>query len=1343
MSRSLSQWLQELRSRTTRTLSRRRKTRGHVRPRLGVEELESRLTPTALSVGPFDVAKAAVSFDATSGALTLRGGAEGSSAQVAILGNGDVALTLNGQAYTSDPAARSFDAALGGASEATLQQLSLTGGPADSLTLKNVTTDAGLTIFSDGGVTLAGTIDATGRLTVTAGTVDVQGAVHGSALALTTTGLLSVEAGGSLVARAGGNGGSITLAAESFVNDGQVDAGGAQGGRVAVTAKDYFNAGLISATGITGSAGQVQIDFTDSYIDTATATTTASSVRSTGSQVIVNGGSSGRLFSSGRFDATGTSGGSIDLLGHDVLLVAAVVDASGTSAAGRVLIGGDYQGDNPTIPNAQTVDITSTTTVRADGGGSAVGGRVVVWSETNTVFQGNVLAQGGGAGGFIEVSSHGQLTDVGTADAGKGGTLLLDPKYLVIQEGTGGTFPQFNLVNPGSGGAFGTTILTLANGNIVVTDPKVNSSKGAVYLFDGRTGALLSTLSGSTSNDQIGSGGVTALSNGNFVISSPAWSSSKGAATWGNGATGASGVVSSANSLVGSTSGDEVSSGGVIVLTNGAYVVRSPLWNSLKGAATWGSGTAGVSGVLSSAKSLVGTTAGAFGSGGDQVSSAGVVALTNGNYVVRSPAWNGSEGAATWGSGTGGIAGTISASNSLVGSSSNDRVGSGKVAALPNGNYVVASPFWNNSQGAATWGTGASGVIGVLSSANSLVGNTGGGNSGDQVGSGGVTVLTNGNYVVSSPAWNDRRGAATWGSGATGVSGVLSATNSLLGSEADFNGHDTVSSGGVTALTNGNYVVSSPNWSATLGAATWGNGTTGTTGTVAASNSLVGSSIRGFVGDRVSIGGVTALTNGNYIVSSPFWYNPPSGFGAATWGNGTTGITGTISASNSLVSPGSDDVSSGGITALTNGNYVVCSPGWNGAIGAATWGNGTTGITGTVSASNSFVGSSGQQVGSGGATALPNGDYVVKSPTWNNNQGAATWVDGSAAATGTVSATNSLVGSSGGTSGDQVSSAGVVVLPNGNYVVLSPLWNNSRGAATWGNATMGVSGTLSSSNSLVGTTGGNTGDQVGSAGVTVLADGNFVVSSPKWNGAEGAVTWMDGTTGTTLDGQNTFDAGNSLLGASASAGLGRVQLGAINGSFVAAFSTEGSGRVTVGFVPSGGSGGGQLSYGFDPTQTITEPPDVIAETLAAGTNVVLQANDDITINSPITVIPTGTPGNLTLQVGRSILLNAGITTAGGNLTLIANDTKADGVVDSQRDPGNAVITMISGVILNTGTGALSVDLKTSTDKTNNGKGVVTLLGLTASLTTLSSSSTFGITIDGQTPGDGVTVGTYT
>ncbi len=94
----------------------------------------------------------------------------------------------------------------------------------------------------------------------------------------------------------------------------------------------------------------------------------------------------------------------------------------------------------------------------------------------------------------------------------------------------------------------------------------------------------------------------------------------------------------------------------------------------------------------------------------------------------------------------------------------------------------------------------------------------------------------------------------------------------------------------MTALRNGNYVVDSPYWQAggaMVGAVTWGNGWTGTTGTVSAVNSLVGSTDF----DEVGIGGVTALTNGNYVVSSPGWQNPNGSGGAATWGNGMGGTT--------------------------------------------------------------------------------------------------------------------------------------------------------------------------------------------------------------------------------------------------------------------------------------------------------------------------------------------------------------------------------------------------------------------------------------------------------------------
>ena len=51
-----------------------------------------------------------------------------------------------------------------------------------------------------------------------------------------------------------------------------------------------------------------------------------------------------------------------------------------------------------------------------------------------------------------------------------------------------------------------------------------------------------------------------------------------------------------------------------------------------------------------------------------------------------------------------------------------------------------------------------------------------------------------------------------------------------------------------------------------------GNGTTGVSGIVSAANSLVGSTTDDYVGyNDDGISAVTALSNGNYVVSSPEW----------------------------------------------------------------------------------------------------------------------------------------------------------------------------------------------------------------------------------------------------------------------------------------------------------------------------------------------------------------------------------------------------------------------------------------------------------------------------------------
>ncbi|MFN0079729.1 MAG: choice-of-anchor D domain-containing protein [Prosthecobacter sp.] len=394
-------------------------------------------------------------------------------------------------------------------------------------------------------------------------------------------------------------------------------------------------------------------------------------------------------------------------------------------------------------------------------------------------------------------------------------------------------------------------ILTLSNGNYLVVDPDYDApgpiaNVGAVSLYSGSSGALISTLTGSSSGDQIGSGGVMLLSTTAYLVQSPVWdngaAANAGAVTWGSNSSGVSGVVSAANSLVGSTASDSVGSGGITLLSTTAYLVLSPVWDNgavpSAGAVTWGSNSVGVKGEVSAANSLVGTT------NSDSVGSGGITALSTTAYLVRSPVWdNGavpSAGAVTWGSNSVGVKGEVSAANSLVGTTNSDSMGSGGITLLSTTAYLVLSPVWDNgavpSAGAVTWGSNSVGVKGEVSAVNSLVGTT----NSDSVGSGGITLLSTTAYLVLSPVWDNglapNAGAVSWGSYNVGVKGEVSAANSLVGSHPS----DSVGSGGITALGTTAYLVNSPSWCYGAGALTWGSSSFGVTGVVSAANSVVG-----------------------------------------------------------------------------------------------------------------------------------------------------------------------------------------------------------------------------------------------------------------------------------------------------------------------------------------------------------------------------------------------------------------------------------------------------------------------------------------------------------------------
>ncbi|MFY4782243.1 filamentous hemagglutinin N-terminal domain-containing protein, partial [Aliarcobacter butzleri] len=548
------------------------------------------------------------------------------------------------------------------------------------------------------------------------------------------------------------------------------------------------------------------------------------------------------FYLSGNIEATGLNGGKVQVTANKLSLVGSTVDTSGKKNAGTINIGGNWQGQETDLDNANETKVVNSTLTN-----NGNNGQVVIWSDNKTVFDSIINAKDSN----VEISSK-EILNIDTKDI-LAKTLLLDPKNIEIienEEHLNYSETDLNLTN-NSG-----NITILKNNNVVVTNSYQTIgtalNAGIVYLLSS-DGTLISTLSGTLYNDKVGYDGIIELSNGNYLVTSRYWSNNKGAVTFASGDTGIVGEVSSSNSLVGTTNNDKVGYNGITELSNGNYVVRSSNWSNNKGAVTFGSGTSGVSGVVSSSNSLVGTT------NGDYVGNNGITALSNGNYVVRSTIWSNSKGAVTFGSGTTGVSGEVSSSNSLVSTTDGDYVGDNGITELSNGNYVVRSSSWSNSKGAVTFGSGTSGVSGEVSSSNSLVGTT----AGDYVGDNGITELSNGNYVVLSSSWSNSKGAVTFGSGTSGVSGEVSSSNSLV-STID---NDKVGYDGITKLSNGNYIVRLSTWSNNKGAVTFGSGTSGVSGEISSSNSLVGTTAGDYVGDN----GITELSNGNYVVRSSSW----------------------------------------------------------------------------------------------------------------------------------------------------------------------------------------------------------------------------------------------------------------------------------------------------------------------------------------------------------------------------------------------------------------------------------------------------------------------------------------
>ena len=165
--------------------------------------------------------------------------------------------------------------------------------------------------------------------------------------------------------------------------------------------------------------------------------------------VVVDGGAGGAVSVKGRIAANGVRGGSIKVLGKDVALAGATLDASGRTGGGSIRIGGDFHGAGD-LPTATTTSVDAATTLNADATVTGNGGTVVAWADDTTSFGGHHLRAGRRARRrWRRRRGFGQGASVADGRLrfgrprrpqrrrGKAGTLLLDPGTVLILPAAG------------------------------------------------------------------------------------------------------------------------------------------------------------------------------------------------------------------------------------------------------------------------------------------------------------------------------------------------------------------------------------------------------------------------------------------------------------------------------------------------------------------------------------------------------------------------------------------------------------------------------------------------------------------------------------------------------------------------------------------------------------------------------------------------------------------------------------------------------------------------------------------------------------------------------------------
>ena len=524
------------------------------------------------------------------------------------------------------------------------------------------------------------------------------------------------------------------------------------------------------------------------------------------------------------------------------------------------------------------------------------------------------------------------------------------------------TITSFELVDPNAAASneFGSLTVILANGNIVVVSPLDDSgalNAGAVHLHNPFTKTVVASFYGDTANDNLGSSSVTALGNNNFVIASPGDDVNSvvdaGSVMLINGATGAQ----IGSTIAGDNTSDYFGSKSITALGNNNFVIASPAddVNSVSNAGS-------VMLMNGATGAQIGSTI-AGDNTSDYLGTSGITALGNNNFVIatRLDDVNSVSNAGSvmlMNGATGAQIGTT-----LAGDTASDQLGYNGITALGNNNFVIAS-YLDNVGGVVDAGS----VMLINGATGAQIGSTFAGNAAnDYLGRSSITALTNNNFVIAS-AYDDA-GHTNNGS----VMLVSGTSGAQIGSTLAGNtGGDSLGFSAITALTNNNFVIASElvdvGIAVDTGSVMLVSGATG----AQIGSTLVGNATN----DLLGASGITALTNNNFVIASPFDDVGVSDAGSVMLVNGATGaLIATI-----VGDTASDQLGYSFITALTNNNFVIASE--NDNVGGITDAGSVmliNGATGAQIGSTLAGDTASDKLGFTGVVKLNNNHFVVAS----------------------------------------------------------------------------------------------------------------------------------------------------------------------------------------------------------------------------------------------------------------------------------------------------------------------------------------------------------------------------